>query len=249
MIKVKQLLQSALQPKEDTPGYKIVDGRVLERPESEPEIPREELNENDNTLKMNAPEFPEGGTAELSSAKVPVEQMEGERGEVRSIKNIKRGKPYKIERYFLHLKAAGKSNLTFIGYRSDLRSWQHEAEKRNKTIYRLSINDIEECISGKDINSVKRKIASLKSYSKWLLRDGFPNLNIELQKLVLGRSKGRLAKAKSEKEFIKLREDAKRLCEEGDVRGIWIGLMLTCGLRISEISTANASTGWVQVIG
>ncbi|MCP4266071.1 MAG: tyrosine-type recombinase/integrase, partial [Candidatus Brocadiaceae bacterium] len=161
----------------------------------------------------------------------------------------KRGKPYKMDRYFLHLVAAGKSKLTLVGYRSDLRFWQQEAEKRSKTIYGLSVNEIEECIAGKDINSVRRKVASLRSYSKWLLRDGFSNLNIELQKLVMGRGKGRLAKAKSEDEFVRLRDEAKGRCEEEDVRGIWIGLMLICGLRISEINTANASIGWVQVTG
>ncbi len=249
MRKVTSLLQSALQLKRDKPGYKIVDGTILERPASELEIPVEELSEIDTSLKKNTQDFLEGDATGLSTVKVPAKQIIAEKEEVRGIVNVKRGKPYKVERYFLHLKATGKSKLTFIGYRSDLRFWQKEAEKRSKTIYRLSINDIEECIAGKDINSVKRKVASLKSYSKWLLRDGFPNLNIELQKLVMGRSKGRLAKAKSDNEFIKLREDAKRLCEKGDVRGIWIGLMLTCGLRISEISTANASTGWVQVIG
>jgi site-specific recombinase XerD len=65
----------------------------------------------------------------------------------------------------------------------------------------------------------------------------------------MGRGKGRLAKAKSESEFVRLRDAAKELCEDGDVRGIWIGLMLNCGLRISEISTATASKCWVQVIG
>jgi len=249
MTKVLRMLQLALQHEKQREGYKIVDGRILESPECIHGNSDGQASVIDDTPSESSQDAPREEASVDSNVSVSMDQTSLDTSRIRGNKNIKQGKPYKIDRYFLHLKAAGKSKLTFIGYRSDLRFWQKEAEKRNKTMYGLTINQIEECIVGKDINTVKRKIAALKSYSRWLLRDGFPNLNIELQKLVLGRGKGRLAKAKSESEFVRLRDEAKELCKDGDVRGIWIGLMLNCGLRISEISTANASRGWVQVIG
>ncbi len=249
MKKVKRLLQCILKHKKPGIGYKIVDGKVLERPEGDEDTVAWELKEEECTIMENTQDAPEGGVTESSKVTGAEETISGGNGTKQGDTRAKRGKPYKMDKYFLHLKAAGKSKLTIIGYRTDLKNWQQEAEKRSKAIYGLSVNDIEECIAGKDINSVRRRVASLRSYSKWLMRDGFLNLNIELQKLVSGRGKGRLAKAKSEEEFVGLREEAKRLCEEGDVRGIWIGLMLMCGLRISEISTANVSIGWVQVVG
>ncbi len=249
MKKVSKLLQCILQHKKQGIGYKIVDGKVLKRPEGDEETVAGELKEDECTIRESVPEGPVTVEKELSMVIGAEEAIGGGNGTRQGETRAKRGKPYKMDRYFLHLVAAGKSKLTLVGYRSDLRYWQQEAEKRSKTIYGLSVNEIEECIAGKDINSARRKVASLRSYSKWLLRDGFSNLNIELQKLVMGRGKGRLAKAKSEEEFVSLREDARGRCEEEDVRGIWIGLMLICGLRISEISTANASIGWVQVTG
>ena len=89
----------------------------------------------------------------------------------------------------------------------------------------------------------------MKQLAKWYLRDGYPSLHLELQKLIMGRGKARIPHAKSEEEYIKAREEAKGLCKEGDRRGIWLGLKLVCGLRISEIQTAVPGKDWVQVRG
>jgi integrase/recombinase XerD len=249
MNKVFRMLQFRLQHDKQAEGYRIVDGKILESPEHMHGNSAGQAIDIDDTSNESSQDAPGEEVSVGSSDSASMGPTCLATGRIRDRKSIKQGRPYKIDRYFLHLKAAGKSKLTLTGYQSELRFWQKESEKRNRTMYALTINQIEECIVGKDINTVKRKIAALKSYSRWLLRDGFPNLNIELQKLVMGRGKGRLAKAKSESEFVRLRDAAKELCEDGDVRGIWIGLMLNCGLRISEISTATASKCWVQVIG
>ncbi len=209
MAKVFKMLQLALQHEKRGEGYKIVDGKILESPEQMQSNPEGVASDIDNSSNESPQDDPGEEPSVDSSDSVSEGPTSLDTDRIRDNKSIKQGRPYKIDRYFMHLKAAGKSKLTFTGYRSDLRFWQKEAEKRNRTMYGLTINQIEECIVGKDINSVKRKIAALKSYSKWLLRDGFPNLNIELQKLVMGRGKGRLAKAKSEYEFVRLRDEAK----------------------------------------
>lgn len=160
-----------------------------------------------------------------------------------------RGRPRSLEGFFLSLTALGRSKRTIKGYESDLRFWQKKAYHFGKSIYNLKIKDIESAISGLDINTARRHIAALRQVAKWYLRDNLPLLHIELQKLTLGKGKARIPYAKTEEEYIEIREKAKELCRKRDRRGIWLGLMLVCGLRISEIQTAVIGKDWVQVMG
>ena len=89
----------------------------------------------------------------------------------------------------------------------------------------------------------------LKSYSKWLMKSNKSRLFLELQKVTAPKIKQRIAKHKSAAMFAKIGATAKELCRDGDRKGIWIGLMLFCGLRISEIQTAESGDNFVQVIG
>ena len=54
---------------------------------------------------------------------------------------------------------------------------------------------------------------------------------------------GRIPKDRGSEDFTRLVAKAKELCSQGDRRGLWLGLMLCCGLRISEIRTAKLSGG------
>ena len=161
----------------------------------------------------------------------------------------KAGRPIKYDDFFLYLTAAGRSPLTIKGYTHDLRVWERFAKAINKSLYILTVKDVEKAIAGRDINTVRRHLATLRSLARWYLRDGYPLLHIELQKVVTGRGKSRLAKAKSPEEFRRIRDEAKQLALSGDCRGLWLSLMLLCGLRISEIATTEADDNWVQVIG
>ena len=161
----------------------------------------------------------------------------------------KRGRPHSIDDFFTALRAAGRSEFTVRGYMSNLRFWKKVEGKYKRSIYNLKVKEIEKEIAGMDINTAKRHVAALRSLAKWYLRDGYPALHVELQKLMMGKGKARIAKAKSEDEYRDIREEAKKLCKEGNRRGIWLGLMLCCGLRISEIQTAVPGKNWVQVRG
>jgi len=149
----------------------------------------------------------------------------------------KRGRPKQLKNFFLFLQSAGRSKNTIQSYKSDMRFWKEIANGKNKTIYNLSLEDIKRAIADKDINTVKRRISSLKQLAKWYLRDGYSKLHIELDKVVLGQGKQRIPKAKSEDKFIEIGEHAKELINKGQREGIWLGLMLMCGLRIGEIKT------------
>lgn len=162
---------------------------------------------------------------------------------------VKKGRVKDIEGFYVSLQSAGRSKLTLLNYRYDMNWWQKIAEQKKTSIYNMKLATIEEAISEMDVNTKKRRISALKQLGKWYLREGYTNLNIETQKIILGRGKARIPKAKSEDEFKKIKEDGKRLLGEGKREGIWILLMVICGCRISEIQTVVAGDDAITVIG
>lgn len=163
---------------------------------------------------------------------------------------VSKGRTRDISGFWLTLQSAGRAKRTIEGYQQDIKQWQKYAlEKGHKTVYNLKTKDIEGFIAKRDVNTSRRLISSLKQLSKWYLRDGFPALNIEMQKLMSAKGKKRIPLAKEPAEFIRIRDEAKKMIEEGDRKGLWISLKLMCGLRISEIATVEVSDNFIQVIG
>ena len=155
---------------------------------------------------------------------------------------VSKGRTRDISGFWLTLQSAGRAKRTIEGYQQDIKQWQkYTLEKGHKTVYNLKTKDIEGFIAKRDVNTARRLISSLKQLSKWYLRDGFPALNIEMQKLMSSKGKKRIPLAKEPAEFIRIRDEAKKMIEEGDRRGLWISLKLMCGLRISEIATVEVS--------
>ena len=161
----------------------------------------------------------------------------------------KKGRTRDIEGFYVFLQSAGRGELTIKTYKYSLNWWEKVAERSNVNLYNLKIKHIEEAIALLDINTKKKNVSALKQLGKWYLRDGFPHLSIETQKIILGKGKARIPKAKSEEEFREIKEHAKKLLSEGKREGIWILLMVTCGCRISEIQTVVASDNSITVIG
>ncbi|MGM0509404.1 MAG: tyrosine-type recombinase/integrase [Fusobacteriota bacterium] len=160
-----------------------------------------------------------------------------------------KGRPKNKKGFFAMLRGAGRAKNTIQGYKYDIKYWEKIARKMNKTVYSLKLTDIEAANGGEDINTVRRRVSALKQLGKWYLRDDFPNLHIECEKIMLGRKKKRIPKAKDEDEFIDIREESKRLIAQNKREGIWLGLMIMCGLRISEIGTVEYSDEYITVIG
>lgn len=161
----------------------------------------------------------------------------------------KRGRPPKIEKFFIFLRASEHSQNTLKTYRSAIKFWNGVARSNSKTIYNLKIEELEKGIMSKDLNTKRKLVSALKQLGKWYLRSDYPKLYIELNKLVIIGHKSRIPATKSEKEFIEIKNHAKELIGKGKREGIWLGLMLTCGLRISEIQTVEAEDGQIKVIG
>jgi len=263
---MKSILNRLLKKRdEEDTIVKIIDGKIVgydySKKEKQKEVEvKEEIrvqnkinNENlklDNSLKVNKQEEK---LEEVREEVKEVFQKEQEE-EIEEIQGMEalpksKGRTRKIDGFYLTLKAAGKAKRTIENYRSDLRIWQKVADKKKTSLYNLKLKDIEEAIAGKDINTVKRHVSSLKQLAKWYLRDGFPLLHIECEKIMLGRGKARIPKAKSEEEFVRIREEAKELISVGKREGIWLGLFIMCGLRISEIETVVPGKDFITVVG
>jgi site-specific recombinase XerD len=244
-------------------SFKIVDGELIEIEKSTPA-------HKDNAGNPSRRKTDRGDPDASDSSQKSTEDESGHSGKQKTLQNApesqnddpdvhttepykinaSKGRPHALSGFFLTLRSAGRSKRTIEGYKSDLRSWErYVMGNKISSVYNLKVKDIEAEIAYKDINTARRHIAALKTLAKWHLRNGHPALHIELEKLMLPKGKSRIPKAKEAKEFIEIREQAKELTRQGNRRGIWLGLMLNCGLRISEIQTAVPGADWVQVRG
>ncbi len=173
---------------------------------------------------------------------------EEEKNELMDLR-LKKGRTRDIEGFYVFLKSAGRGESTIMTYRYAMKWWEAVANKNKVSLYNLKLKHIEEAISDIDINTKKKKVSALKQVSKWYLRDGYPHLNIEMQKVLLGKGKARIPKAKTEDEFRKIKEHGEALLKQGKREGIWILLMLICGCRIGELETVAPSENSITVIG
>lgn len=276
---VKKLIKGLFtkKEKEQNEGVKIVNGKIVgyeyqeERTEEKKEkIPTEVqgIDAGNNIKELQEDKQKNETLPEISKKKNEILENEKELNDFLSedfseenrideveiekdINNIKssKGRARKIDGFFLTLQSAGRSKRTIQGYKYDLNFWQKVAKQKKQTIYNLKLKDIEEANAGQDINTVKRRMSALKQLAKWYLRDNFPLLHIECAKVMIGKGKARIPKAKSEEEFRQIRDHAKELIQDNQREGIWLALMLMCGLRISEIQTVEPSQDHITVIG
>jgi len=149
------------------------------------------------------------------------------------------------EDYLTWLKSAGRADRTIQEYTWDLNWWN-----RHYPLNQITRNDIEKRIADMHPNTARRKIAVLRSLAKWQLRDGITRLHTILGQITPPKVPRRVPKDRGTDEFKLLVIKARNLCQADDRRGIWLGLMLCCGLRISEIQTAElANENTIRVIG
>lgn len=265
---IKKLLQYTLgqqngQAAKPPGAFKIIDGELIEIEKPKPATQDKAGNPSGKKTSPGDPDAP-------GPSKNPDAEKSGQSGKQKKPQNAPdtqnegidvhtpepyklnaaKGRPHALSGFFMTLRSAGRSKRTIDGYKSDIRSWErYVIENKIPSVYSLKIRDIEAAIAYKDVNTSRRHIAALKTLAKWHLRNGHPALYIELEKLTMPKGKSRIPKAKEANVFNNIREQAKDLAHKGDRRGIWLGLMLNCGLRISEIQTAVPGADWVQVRG
>ncbi|MGB6130124.1 MAG: tyrosine-type recombinase/integrase, partial [Psychrilyobacter sp.] len=166
-----------------------------------------------------------------------------------SIMKGKKGRPPKIDKFYIYLKASDHSPNTVKTYGYVMKFWDKVARSHNKTIYYLTIDELEAAIISIDLNTKRKRISALRQLGRWYLRNGYSRLHLELEKLIIVGHKTRVPLAKGENEFIEIKNHAKELISHGKREGIWLGLMLMCGLRISEIQTVEVGEGQIKVLG
>ena len=149
------------------------------------------------------------------------------------------------EGYKVFLGSSGKAERTQQEYNWELLWWN-----KIKSLSKITWVEIEKGINGLHSGTARRKIAALRSFALWQLRAGDTRLHTEVSRVLPPKIPSRVPKDRGNKQFVKLSEQAKELCAKGDRRGIWIGLMLCCGLRISEIKVVELShDNTIRVIG
>ena len=154
-----------------------------------------------------------------------------------------------ILRYFQFIEAGGKSKNTIFTYKYSHFFWDAHAKNIGKPLYDMNYEDIQLGFMEHDPSSTRTRLSFLKSFAKWLLKENREKLFIELQKVQPPKLRIRVVNHKSSDDFVKYAILAKELCEKQERIGIWLGLMLTCGFRISEIGRASATETYVQTLG
>lgn len=153
------------------------------------------------------------------------------------------------KRFFVHLRTAGKAKRTIQEYEYELAWWKTQAKECRKKPYFLKVHEIEQILVELHPATRQRKKAALRTYSRWLLRENHPRLYAEMEKLPSVKRPKSLPKDLGAKRFNELRNQAKQWIQNGKREGVWLGLMLMTGLRISEIQTAHKSGDYIKVMG
>lgn len=239
--------------KHETTGVTIYRGRILDGTAREPDSPVSGHLPSGASAPGALPE-PEGGAEApvvLPMAQVP------QRGETDAAQEILpregemsvRGRLPRLERFWIFLEAAGRGKDTITAYRWDAGWWERQARRRRSSVYMVRVGDVEAIIKGLHPATARRKLAFLRTLARWLLREGHPRLHTEMGKVTAPKLPRRLPGDKGAQAFVHLRAQARQWCREGKREGIWLGLMLMGGLRVSEIASAQPVDDLVKVVG
>lgn len=123
------------------------------------------------------------------------------------------------------------------------------AQCRRRSVYMLRVADIEAAVARMDPHTRARRLASLRSLARWYAREGYPRLRAEMDRLLPVRLPRAVPRDLGEAEYRRLRGLAQEWVAAGRREGVWVGLMLCCGLRVSEIQTARVIGASVLVRG
>lgn len=223
-------------------GPEIRNGVVIEPPEPPESSKLESGRKEESTRERPSAMSARHGTSGNATDQASQEESGKRKGSEDSESPLEEG--------FLNwLLAGGRAERTIREYGYEIRWWRARAKRRSKDIMELSAPEIEASLRRVKTHSYLRKVAALKTWSRWKLREGDGRLFMELEKVQKPRVRKRLPKDLGPESFRKLRDQAKKMAGEGRREGIWIGLMLLGGLRISEIATCRPYQDGVKVIG
>ena len=149
------------------------------------------------------------------------------------------------EIYIVHLQSSGRAKRTIQEYTWDLKWWA-----RRYNLHAIGLHDVEKVLAKLHPATARRKIAALRSFAKWQLREGNGSLHAVVSQVFPPRMPIRVPKDRGSEKFTACARHALELTKSGDRRGVWLGLMGCCGLRISEVATATPVPGKaIKVVG
>ncbi len=233
----------------------VIDG-VGQLPDSEPVAPADddEVSPEESPApgepapaKMDEPEKTEPQTQSV----IEVDGMNAElkTGQI-GLPAGQAGRLLRIEKFWDHLKAAGKGARTIKEYKYEYAWWSSAVKAEKKAAYSLKVDEIEGSLKDLHPSTARRKTAFLRRLAKWYLRHGKNRLHVEAAKVISPRIPHRLPGDLGRKKFVELRGQARTWCEVDGREGIWLGLLLMCGLRVSEVQTAKAlDEEFIKVLG
>jgi integrase/recombinase XerD len=228
-------------PKDDAPP--IIDGEIIYTPENINIKTYKCLNSQTHKSDLVSDIIPAVDGDHVSIENTGINQTEANKAETQPSINYSSNVP---EQYFIFLGSAGRAERTIQEYTWELGWW----EQQSKPLAELSLPQIESIINAMHPATARRKIAALRSYARWQLRNGDDRLFVTLSQIIPPRIPIRVPKDKGKDAFKELSRRAIDMTRAGDRRGIWLGLMLCCGLRISEIQTTRAAPdGAIKVLG
>jgi site-specific recombinase XerD len=224
----------------------IIDGEIVspgvqnEKPENGPVEAQKRAIENEANRRESIREEPEFQEPEFQEPEplAPESRPESVKEEIPP-EEPQAPEEWRVpDKYIVYLGASGRLERTIKEYTWELNWWN-----RQKSLDQMTHEDIEGIINQMHPATARRKIAVLRSFSRWLLREGDGRLHTEVAQVIPPKTPGRVPKDRGPEQFQELSRKASELCRAGDRRGIWLGLMLCCGLRISEIQTVQLSHG------
>lgn len=119
-----------------------------------------------------------------------------------------------------------------------MRWWERVASDNKRTLNTISAKAIEAAVASLDPKTRSRKLAALKSYARWLLREGHPRLRMETEKLLPPKLPRGLPRDLGAAKFLEMRERVRRRSTSSS--GPNLTRLMVMGGCDPEIETAQA---------
>lgn len=239
-------LKKFFQPEqEEDDGVEVVDGKLLYHQGVQDTVLNQgvqdaAVNRTIDTAVLGKKE--ERAESDTDKQRMPERQKDGKNGT--EIANLP-----SIDLFWNHLEGSGKSRRTLATYRYSYKMWRATKEPL-PSVYALQVGDIERIIKAMHNSTARKHVAMLAKLAKFYLREGFPALHIETQKLELPPKSRRLPKDRGQEAFQSLKAQAMEYCNQKNRLGVWIGLFLMGGLRASEVQQVTIeSKKLIKVVG
>ena len=230
---------------DDAAGLDIIDGIIVENGRSTLKPPENQAVSQEKVLKYKNIQIYTQEEPDFIEPTPPEEFPEPQAPSSEPTPDPAPGPFVVPDHYLTHLQSSGRAKRTVQEYTWDLKWW---ANRYN--LHAIGLHDVEKVLAKLHPSTARRKIAALRSFAKWKLREGDGVLHAVVSQVFPPKTPIRVPKDRGSEKFTASAKHALELTRSGDRRGVWLGLMSCCGLRISEVATATPVPGKaIKVVG